>query len=463
MTRYRRTRLMAVVLLTGLMAGGLSRSLPARAQTTQIGSIQLSPQAITLQNAADTGAVAPPQQQIAVSLSVLDTNGNPIRSGSFSQPITVSVYGPPSQPLTAEQGSINSPTDPIYFDYSGAPVWNSIVVTAVAGSTFALMTFQPAHRGFDGSEDVTFTMPAAEDTMTNGWRFQASLGGGPIHEFLMDTGSIGVVVPASALGPGAVGPGAPGEIRYTRDGENFTTFHGHFYLTPLTLSVGGAQVSTVPIEVLGVDSDVCCLIGDLSGLGVMGVGFGRQEPEGLLPPELVNPFLALEPVILGSMHPGYTLRRESVTLGVTREGADGYNRVALQPSTMAPGDWQLQQGCFGFPSLPGYDELCGTMVVDTGISSMILGSLAEQRPPSLANGIEAGTAIRVMVPSASGEALSYGFTVGDGGAMTPTSVGWAMSWPFEPEQFVNTGRRLIADYDYLYDAGLGRVGFRASR
>ncbi|MFY9764905.1 MAG: hypothetical protein WAK42_07850 [Mycobacterium sp.] len=47
---------------------------------------------------------------------------------------------------------------------------------------------------------------------------------------------------------------------------------------------------------------------------------------------------------------------------------------------------------------------------------------------------------------------------GDDGGLAPQgnpAARWSQSGPF-----VNTGRHLLADYDYLFDAEAGHIGFR---
>jgi hypothetical protein len=289
----------------------------------------------------------------------------------------------------------------------------------------------------------------------------ASVGGGPQHYVEMDTGSRGLVVPAAILGRHAVGPGPAGKITYTSDGKEFL---GHYYLAPITLSGGGATVRTVPIRVLGVDRAACapgypkCRPGNVAGLGVMGVGFNRGKAS-TTPPELTNAFLALIAIAQGSMHPGYIIRRRSVTLGITAGNQTGFNELPLTPGGTGPGDWNTAPGCFAFPRLPGYPRRCGTVLVDTGIASAIIGLPRSQRPASMRSSIPSGTPIRVDVGLRSGPSiLSFGFTTGASGQpLTPKSIRWAAG----SEPFVNTGRHPIALYDYLFDDASGTVGFRA--
>lgn len=427
---------------------------------TAIGTITLSPQAVSLPNPASHGQSGTAERRIAVSLNVLNTQGQPITSGKFARPIKITAYGPSSHVLTVATPVIPSPMGKIYFDYTGGYVANSIIVTAVSGNAFALMSFQPEHRGFPGTSSVAFSMPNRVRNIAHGWGFSASVGGGPSHFVEMDTGSRGLVVPASILGRGAVGPGPAGKIEYTSDGKEFL---GNYYLAPVKLSFGGKSVTTVPMRVLAINKSACapgypnCVAGGIGGLGVMGVGFDRGAASPM-PPELTNAFLALTNVIEGSMHPGYIIRSNRVTLGITAGDQAGFSTVALKAGGSGPGDWNTEPGCFSFPKIPGYGPQCGTLLVDTGIASAILGLPKSQRPSSISSSIPNGERIQIDVASSSAATpiLSYGFTAGVPGPMSPTSIRWAAGMA----PFVNTGRRPISRYKYLFDAGSGKVGFK---
>ena len=64
-----------------------------------------------------------------------------------------------------------------------------------------------------------------------------------------------------------------------------------------------------------------------------------------------------------------------------------------------------------------------------------------------------GTAVRVTTQA--GAMLDFSFVVGTG-ANTPSAVDIRKASTFS----INTGRALIVDYDYLFDAQAGLVGFQ---
>lgn len=461
---------------------------PAGAATAStVGSIELSPQAVTLANPAKTGQTVP-AQLLSVNLTLLDTNGDPITSGPLTTPVSITIYGPSPAVLTTSTTEITSATPTVDFIYNGHFVANSIFVTAVSGDAFAQMSFQPKHRGFPGTRSVPFRMKASN--VKNGWAFKMQVAGGAPRSVLMDTGSHGVVVPLSALGPGAVGPGAPGKITYSSDGKIFS---GNDYLAPITLNVGGTTVggkivggttvTTAPIKVLAVRTGSCApnypvskcnpaTIQAAAGkVSMLGVGFDRGKatnapsPRAVAaggnsgtPPELGNAFLALTNIVQGSMHPGYLITRNGVTLGITAKNSAGFKRnaISLTPGGTGPGDWNGAPGCFSFPGLPTYKAQCGSVLMDTGIPKAILQLDTSKRPRGMKKKIPRNTKIKIAVGAARNPVFSYGFTTGGSSPVTPKAIRWAIGSP----PFINTGRNVISTYDYMFDAGSGKLGFR---
>jgi len=100
------------------------------------------------------------------------------------------------------------------------------------------------------------------------------------------------------------------------------------------------------------------------------------------------------------------------------------------------------------------------MLMDTGISEMLLWLHVEERPPALAcvQQFPDGVHVAITVPPLGGSdqpALQYAFTTGSTGSpMAPVLVEWRSG------HGINTGRHVMAGADYLFDAALGRVGFR---
>ena len=468
-------RLATTIALAMLLTVTLVQEAMAAPSARTVKAITLSPQAARLDNPAQPGQVTA-AQTIRVKLGLSDAKGRPITGGALTSPVRIRVYGPSPAVLSTPTTVIRSATSTVTFRYTGAFLANSIFVTAVSGHAFAQMSFQPANRGFAGTTSVPFTM--RRDNVKSGWSFKLSVAGGRTRSVLMDTGSHGIVVPKSALGPGAVGPGPAGHMEYSSDGK---VFSGHDYLAPVMISVGGTKVTTVPVKVLAIDTGSCApgfpkckpaqVRKDARSVSMLGVGFDRGKQTNApspdtraiastagTPPELANAFLALKDIVQGSMHPGYIVSATGVTLGITAANGAGFDEAALTAGGTGPGDWGGVAGCFGFPGLVTYQQQCGSVLVDTGIASAILALPLAQRPASMQTKIPDGTKVAIDVGPSGAPAFTYDFTTGAGSPVTPTSIRWASGSP----AFINTGRALIAQHDYLFDAGSGRLGFRAT-
>jgi hypothetical protein len=307
-----------------------------------------------------------------------------------------------------------------------------------------------------GAQSVRFGMPNTARNFRSGWYLTVSIAGGRRRSVQIDTGSIGFVVGRNAIGRSASGPLAAGRQEYTSDG---LILLGHYYRAAVTFEGAGSRAVTVPIKLLGVEKLACdpkypkCSIRGRSAqsVGVLGVGFARKENIGS------NAFLEIDKMIHGSMHAGYIISANGVTLGLTAENTRGFRFI---PLVRNGSDWQGAPGCFGFPGRAAFERLCGTILVDTGIASMIVSRAAALRPPDLKTEIPSGTAMTIAAPAFANAALSYRFSVGDRGELTPSAIRWSAATG--NSAFVNTGRNVIRAYDYLYDAKCGRVGFRAN-
>lgn len=342
-------------------------------------------------------------------------------------------------------------------------------------AVLALAVAWPPPRAGAHADGVSITLPLPDvrANLARGFEFYVSMGGGLPHRVLVDTGSTGVVVPRGALGPRAVELGRRGRVEYTSSGK---VFEGTYVRAPLTLNVGSSgdeqpRVETLPVEVLAIDRQTCapgyprCTIdADLSRVGMLGVGFDRDTGS-----PAQNPFLQLADVRAGRMAPGYIIAADHITLGITAGDTAGFRYIDLRRSAVRVDDWSAAPGCYGFPEVAGFGYACGTILVDTGISGMILRMPPSRRPPALSPGgpggqrawLPSGTVVSVVAPSPEGPVLQYRFAYAPSPhpvpPIAPTSIRWSS---LGDTIFVNTGRDVLAVYDYLYDAGRGRIGFR---
>jgi hypothetical protein len=308
-----------------------------------------------------------------------------------------------------------------------------------------------------GTQSVRFELSDVARNFRSGWHLNVSIAGGKWRGVQIDTGSIGFVVGRNAVGPRAVGPLAAGRQEYTSNG---LILLGHYYRAPVTLEAGTASATTVPLTLLAVEQLACdpkypkCSVRGRSAqsVGVLGVGFARKESIGS------NAFLQIASMVRGGMHPGYIVANDAIALGLTAQNSRGFQFIQLGRGSH---DWNGAPGCFGFPGKPAYEHMCGTILVDTGLASMIVSRAPALRPASIRTAIPNGTAIEIAAPAFIRPIMHYRFSVGDRGPLSATFIRWSSA--AGNGAFVNTGRNVIRGYDYLYDAKCGRVGFRARR
>ncbi len=358
--------------------------------------------------------------------------------------------------------------------------WSLLSLLALAACGSSGATAPPGAAESDGAAaplPATYTIPFnAATTLDESFRLQVSVGGGPAHEVIMDTGSTGLVVPASALGPEAQIGTDPFSLEYTSSG---IIESGHWGTAPVRLGVPvgyvagspGDYATTVPIR-FGVVETVTCdpaypsctTNGNVETVGVMGVGFDRGLPEY---PTTINPFLQVTEIQAGAMHAGYVVSQHppEVVLGLDAADQAGFQTLPLAPLHGYPGEWDSTSvaGCVTLPALPSWGTQCGRPLVDTGLAGGILTAPAAMLPTKLATKspgqLDLGTEVVITVPAAPSIAL-YTFVLGSAGPSTPDYVDLRDST--DGTVHVNTSRHLLAVYDYLFDAKDGAIGFRPS-
>lgn len=290
---------------------------------------------------------------------------------------------------------------------------------------------------------------------------RVTLNGGPPLRLQIDTGSTGVVVGAVDV-PG-IDPNAPaGSITYSSSGVELDGVW-----TPVTITFPDAKdehgnVATAVVPVLAVKERKIHPGAVNSGkfqpsknprAFMLGIGFGR----GKEPKQERNPWVCLKEMEAGAMRRGYLLTRDGIVLGLTPEAVGkGFlfeklrERPGAKPAN-APRDWESSRG---WVTVAGKRQPDAAMLLDTGLSNMMIG-LPEIR--AIAD-LEAKTPVEVFLLSGR---LSYRFEVGDSkNPVTPSRVSWT---PRSTGPGVNTGRRALANFDYLYDADGGYFGLRPTR
>ncbi len=452
--------------------------------------IVFSPNAVTLSNPSGTNWTTKPAGPTAVSinLTVYDSTGT-VTTPSRDRPLHVHVYGAPDGVISPIDQVLTSGTTTtstiVTFQYDGGSFPNNMELAAwmddsAGGSSLGTTLFVPETRrdctGGSSASDLYVTSKIPSEIQV-----KAVVGAdyppeADFHNFTIDTGSLGVLVTKSDLimGPQVHGPGAPGEKFYNSSG---LIFSGYYYLAPVSIELTDHSfVKTNPILVLAVDHVKCdssesykgrCHLPKNAGLHYLGVGFDRNSTTAgdLFDSPSQNAFLELTDLQNGNdINQGYILSKEGVTLGITADDSSEFTFTRLDANTTVAGDWGPLQGCYGFPKLSGSPQFCGSLLLDLGIKQMYLdlpfgdrpGKTFDKKnyvPSKIRMNIQAG--VKGQPP-----AMSYGFDTiqppDQPGGDTPAFVQWIN----KTDIFVNTGRRALMKYSYLYLAGCGYVGFR---
>lgn len=305
----------------------------------------------------------------------------------------------------------------------------------------------------------SFTVPFVESpdfaNLSHTLKIAASVNGGTVSNYTVDTGSVGMVVPAAEV-PN-IPPGSPsGTITYSSSGLQLTGVWATVSVSfPQAVNQNGINVpaqATVPV--LAVTIANCTGSGVNSGRcrptipHMLGVGFGRDTRAETSP--AYNPFLNLTEMVAGTMRRGYIIGRGGLALGLT--GSNTTGAWAMQqltdagtPAAGTHHDWKPLTGGFALNSGP---QLSGTVLIDTGLLNMII----EDNSLPSSGAVATGSPMTIALGN-----LSYRFSTGDGGAQTPTVVNYARA---KHGTFVNTGLRALGHYDLLFDADAGYLGLR---
>jgi hypothetical protein len=287
-------------------------------------------------------------------------------------------------------------------------------------------------------------------------KVRASVNGGTVSSYTVDTGSVGMVVPASEV-PNIPAGSPSGHLTYSSSGLKLTGVWATLPISfPEAVNATGANAgaqATVPV--LAVTEASCTGSGVNSGRcrahtpHMLGVGFGRGTRTESAP--AYNPFLNLTEMVAGTMRRGYIIGRGGLSLGLTESNFTG--AWTMQPltnaGTLAAGthnDWMMLAGGFTLGSDVKHP---GKVLIDTGLLNMIVEDSSIPSGGQVAD----GTAMTMALGS-----VSYRFSTGDGGAQTPTRVNYARA---AHGTFVNTGLRALGHFDLLFDADGGYLGLRA--
>jgi hypothetical protein len=281
-----------------------------------------------------------------------------------------------------------------------------------------------------------------------------------MHTATMDSGSTGVVV-AAAMIPGfhnlrSLGAG---KLTYTSSGR---VMLGQWVSTPMVIhGAEGTQARIVAMPVLAVTRVAClrqarnCTPNDNpTGIAMIGIGFAREADAQSQSTPDKNPFLHLD-AEGRAYRRGYVLTPRGVHIGLTEPNTRGEFRYFKLDRDDARGDWSPVPACI---SINGRKPAaCGSMLVDTGVTTMYLTVPAAQAAPGQ-RGLPPGTEVTVSLGAATSATPLYTFRTGDAvSGMAPKGVTLRVA---AAKPFVNTSVNFLNGYDYLYDFDAGYVGFR---
>lgn len=317
--------------------------------------------------------------------------------------------------------------------------------------------------------------------------------GGVDHTVQIDTGSTGIVIPASVLHAGndvnnpllaGVTKGPAGKIVYQPSDD---TIAGNFY------RVAALQIGKGSAGYAGTVCDVIVLGADNVGpqQGMMGIGFGRPIVSGKDSEDhiwaLDNPFLNCTGMAAGSAYASYLLADKGIwvgyvpwDLGTLCSGTTfGFQKLSPQHSTVPTSNnsnaWQEMTATIALSGVNTPDPPPGAMLLDTGVPLMML-ELTNDGWTSKLN----QATLTVTVPgNASTTIMTYSFEIVAQQVQTPDTmpsviyVPAAGSTAMAPQSvlprqvgatttdFVNTGINVLQGYRYYFDAVIGQVGFAA--
>jgi len=462
-------------------ANGTTASNPYESQ------ILFSPSVITLNNPTGDRRVAfTGSTPVTVTMTVYNSEGNIVQPSSTA-PLYVNVYGAPNGVITPTQVVLTSGTS-VTFTYNGGAFPNSMELAAwmddptdggaSLGTTLLVQQNRPPCTLGAASFDIGMVATVPDAIQVKAVVGAQASPNANLQSFTIDTGSLGVLVTNYELvnGPEVHGPGAPGQKFYNSSG---LIFSGHYYLAPVSVQLADHSfVTSNPVLVLSVDSVAChpnypnCQKPKSYALHYLGVGFDRNKTStgDLFDSPSENAFLQLTDAQNGTdINQGYILSARGVTLGITAADAHQFDMVPLSPNSTVPGDWNPEAGCYQFTNLTGQPQFCGNLLLDVGIDQMFLDLPSGQRPPGSydsdadnQNEVPTGVDIKISVLSSNSirPPLTYEFHAvqppTDPVGPAPTFVQWVPS----DNIFVNTGRRPLLAYDYLYSGQCGQVGFR---
>ncbi|KDQ15792.1 hypothetical protein BOTBODRAFT_31273 [Botryobasidium botryosum FD-172 SS1] len=310
------------------------------------------------------------------------------------------------------------------------------------------------------------------DLSRGGLHIYASIGGGDLKRFRVDTGSEGILVASQFVGQDCEITEEKFCLEYTSS-KNF--YSGRWVIVPVALAASrspGAIVATTDrMKVRMVEKwrpHGGVPITDPSKIKVimLGVGFDRDTSSGAKDPcdypipTDINPFLRLTEMVSGTMTPGYILTPQSITLGITTQNSARFDFVKLDP--LGSG-WAAPSVYIAVPTA-NIMITRASLLIDTGLSYSIVQAPSGVAPPLVrVNGPDGKSRMQVadgqefVLTIAGLSKPMYTFKTGSQNA--PAYVSWRHHL-HNGVAFINTSMHALSEFDYMYDYKAGRLGFR---
>lgn len=294
----------------------------------------------------------------------------------------------------------------------------------------------------------------ASPDLTDYLTFSVGVGGGVAHSMVMDTGSSGIVVPASRIVRStrlAVQPPAP---RYSSSGNSYS---GEWVLATVELAAGDGQsfATAQPVAVFAATAANGQPEPDVS---MMGVGIRQQA--GCPSLGVMNPFFNLPEMAAGQFRTGYVLTAAGVQFGY--DEAEMATFATFPTNCADPDTTPFATVTLTPPAGSGLQPYTNTapLLLDTGISYMIVTPRLGQAQPDAGYEETLGTQTQLVggvgVSLALGTETIWEYDTADCGQ--PGTPAYARFARPSPTGIINTGRHLLKSYDYLVDVQLGPSG-----
>ncbi len=302
---------------------------------------------------------------------------------------------------------------------------------------------------------IYYTDSGPLDSVQYTLRFLAKIGGGEERLILMDTGSTGIVVPCSAIANYStcekVYPQLPAP-HYSSSGAHYD---GEWIYTSFELrDHQGNHIKIEKIPVFAVKEKIG---EDVSQVSMMGVGI-HSKVYG----ETYNPFLNLPQMLQRDYSQAYIITRSHVSFGFSEAVRESFNHfsfplnceTAMATTTLLP----PKGGQF-----PAFKQTT-PLLIDTGIAYMIVTPKKKAAQPShdfvdaKTQHLIDGTQVKVTLTDNKKTPFHYTFTVSNKlEAVDPRYVRFAIP---STHGFINTGRHILTEYDYLVDFEQYLIGLK---